>query len=506
MPLLSINDVGRGGIVRDTSPLLLPPNVWSNGRNVRFDNGGAQKISGHTRLFTAAYNPDFVIYWPRPVTPYYIYANATNVSRVDGAGNVANILGSLSPSSSGKWHGSLFNGGFSVVMNNTVDAPHYITYGTAGQPFETELTELPNWPDDLSAGVIRPLGNALIAGNLTDSSGSTVNFQPSTIRISSRAAPGGVPSSWTVGSSLLTTADEFELSSEGTVREIVGLRGYALVFTDNSIHRLSVAQGPGQPTQVQNLNYGNGCLSINCAVEIEGRVLVVDRNDIYLTDGSGSIDSVSDGFVRDYFFENLNDTHAENTFVQRNKAQDEVWIFYPTNRSTSGVCDEVLIYNYRHKTWTIRDAPGSLSATEGPSRSNNNFVESDEHIVFTGDSSMIHLGDSGTDFNGTDFTAFLEKTKLNLSEEDSTKWTGTFYPIIEGSGNITLRFATTDPPGAAVNLLTDRMVKSMTFRIEDDTLVNPRVNGKFLSFRISGDDEWDLSGYALETKTTDRRN
>ena len=101
------------------------------------------------------------------------------------------------------------------------------------------------------------------------------------------------------------------------------LRGYTLVFTGNSIHRVQIAT-QGQPTRVQNLNTGRGVLTTDCAVEHDGQVFAVDVHDIYLTGGSGSIQSVADERTRDYFFNRLNPTHMDNTFVVCNLRPSEL--------------------------------------------------------------------------------------------------------------------------------------------------------------------------------------
>ena len=51
MPLVPINDVGKIGIIRDTPPYQLPPNVWSNGNNVRFLDNGVKKCAGYEEVF-----------------------------------------------------------------------------------------------------------------------------------------------------------------------------------------------------------------------------------------------------------------------------------------------------------------------------------------------------------------------------------------------------------------------------------------------------------------------
>ena len=93
-----------------------------------------------------------------------------------------------------------------------------------------------------------------------------------------------------------------------------------------------------QPTRVDTLNVGKGVLTTGCTTIVEGSVFAVDRNDIYLTDGSGRIESVADQKVKDYFFSNLSSTYFDRTRVIRSDVMDEVWIMYPTTAS-AGECD-----------------------------------------------------------------------------------------------------------------------------------------------------------------------
>ena len=193
MPILPVRNVGANGIIRDIPSVLLPVEGWSDGKNVRFDNGSVSKMLGHTQEFSVTTEPELVQYWPRPVTPYYITAIGNTVMRRDTSGNSASLVPSGTTfSSAGRWRSSLFNGGYTVIMNNGVDKPQYITYGTDGFANEVSLQPLPGWPDNLSAQVVVGHNYAMIAGNLRDTSGAVVGYQAGTIRISSQAAPGGV--------------------------------------------------------------------------------------------------------------------------------------------------------------------------------------------------------------------------------------------------------------------------------------------------------------------------
>ena len=212
MPIIPIKGLGTKGVVKDTAAVLLESNVFSDVKNVRFDDGSVGKIKGHTQILpdlTGATNPHFGIHWPRPTTRYNIFANADEVYRVDQSGAFSEISTDSTYAEGSRWHGSLFTGGYAVVMNNTVNTPQYILYGTTGATTETTLTNLPGWNyggTTVTAGVVRPFKNFLIAGNLTDTTSGVVTENPGTVRISSAAAAGAIPQNWQPGTCLLYTS------------------------------------------------------------------------------------------------------------------------------------------------------------------------------------------------------------------------------------------------------------------------------------------------------------
>ena len=97
MPIVPIRALGAGGIVQDTAAVLLEPNVFSDGRNVKFDDGSVRKRLGHTQILpdltdtdtTTLANPHFGLHWPRPDTRYNIYASPTEVWRMNQAGDLS---------------------------------------------------------------------------------------------------------------------------------------------------------------------------------------------------------------------------------------------------------------------------------------------------------------------------------------------------------------------------------------------------------------------------------
>ena len=527
MPYVPIKGVGSKGIVRDISPVLLPPDTWSDGLNVRFDNGSVSKILGHSSMFTLTFEPELILYWPRPTGPVYVAAGGQNVIIIDPAGNMSDITGSTTFTAGGRWQGSLFDGGRTIILNNGVDIPQYMSAGAdATNPAQQSLQPLPGWPSDTRAAVVRPVGQVLMAGDLTVTVGAIADNRPGQLMISSESGRlagvpsyGNVPNSWTFEQGVTRSQDTVAVSTGDPITEIVDFRGNAVVFTGNSIHSVQYATTIQAPTVVRTLNEGNGIIGINGAVQYDGQILVVDRNDIYVTGGSGDIRSVVDHKLRDYFFTRLNDAQSQGVFLQRNQAQDEIWICYPSDDTTDTRCDEALVWNYRQDTWGRRQMPLSRSATQGPSTTGTAFLRSNEHIVFTGQpgtltgtSSRLHLGDNTTQFDGVDFDYFVEKTQWDMDSLNATKWTGSFYPLMSGDGEARITFHVENTPGATVDLTaTSRDTLGFDFNvtsgINGEYKIDPRLNGRFVSFRIagSGSSNWKLDGYTIDVDTVYER-
>ena len=61
MALIPVDNVGETGIVKDINPWQLPPNVWSDGNNVRAEHGAIVKSPVYAEVLATS-----------PVTPYHI--------------------------------------------------------------------------------------------------------------------------------------------------------------------------------------------------------------------------------------------------------------------------------------------------------------------------------------------------------------------------------------------------------------------------------------------------
>ena len=156
--IISVVDVASQGVVKDTPPVALAENVFSDVRNVRFKDGAIRKITGElllnditsdittpgetfgqTRYFAVWENPNVT-----PLGCYYIWVvdyvrNGITVGQKiyiqDHIGNKRDITPTtltdgFSFTKSG-WQHTFFTGGFAFIINNGIEKPHYIL-DTAG--------------------------------------------------------------------------------------------------------------------------------------------------------------------------------------------------------------------------------------------------------------------------------------------------------------------------------------------------------------------------------------
>ena len=171
--IISVTDIAAAGVVIDTPPIALSSNVFTDVKNVRFQDGAVRKIQGElllnnitsdltasgetfgkVRYFAVWENPNLA-----PTGCYYIWVvdyvrNDIIVGQKiyiqDHEGNKRDITPSTLTDGFGfttnGWQHTLFSGGFTFIINNGINKPHYIL-DTAGNNNINDLVlaELPGW-------------------------------------------------------------------------------------------------------------------------------------------------------------------------------------------------------------------------------------------------------------------------------------------------------------------------------------------------------------------------
>jgi hypothetical protein len=510
-----IKDLGKGGLNLDTSPVILPPNVFTDGLNIRFRDDSVEMITGEALGRVLPIAADFGIHWRRPDQGYNLFAKDGNVVKVDASGSTSSMFSSTdSKYANSDWQATHFNGGYAVIFNNGKSTPLYCLYGDAVS--STTLQPLPNWNYTagltVTAKVIRSLNYSLVAANLTiaDSGLGTTSYAPSTIRVSTQAPTGGIPQTWKPG--LTTdTADEFEVSSTSPILDMAELRGNLFIYSQDSVSYLTI----GSQTVLRPYSKTHGIMNTDCVVEFDGKHFVVDNNDIYVHNGSGLPESILNKRLKKYFFSNLNKSATEKVVVTRDRYHKEIWVSYP--KGTATICTEALIYNYVDNTWTKRTLPNLTYSFAGPLTESNSFKYAREVInITTNTTQTLITDDNYVMYNGTalvNIFSFLEKKKINSGDITQNVLLDTIHPCFDiVPTNSSIMFTIVGQNAYAKDIsLTEGVNPLNIFEFTPNVntskgyKVDPRENGRFINMRISSSGYWRLPLFSVEFKPADRR-
>lgn len=167
LPITALDEVG---VIKDTPPVALAPNAFSDARNVRFKDGSVRKMKGEVNIFPNIFDDSsnqiggvnanfngsiikYVIWWPNPNLAvankgyYVIIAEEERLqsnNAVPPSGNtnpthqkdIAYLVslngtnkvqkGIFDPAGISQWQHTFFQGGFCLIVNNGLNAPNYI--------------------------------------------------------------------------------------------------------------------------------------------------------------------------------------------------------------------------------------------------------------------------------------------------------------------------------------------------------------------------------------------
>jgi len=170
---ISVVDIASKGVVIDTPPVALAPNVFTDVKNIRFKDGAIRKVTGEIllnnitsdltapgeefgeiRYFAVWDNPNLA-----PSGCYYIFVvdyirnNIIIGQKVyiqDHLGTKKDITPSHFPDgmsfTTSGWQHTAFAGGFAFILNNGLDHPHYILDPSGNTDINNiVLADLPGW-------------------------------------------------------------------------------------------------------------------------------------------------------------------------------------------------------------------------------------------------------------------------------------------------------------------------------------------------------------------------
>lgn len=515
----------------DVPSAALAPTEYNIGLNIETDVRSVKSVPGDEFILTANYataneKPIFVTGGFRNLNQWwYIVCTLDNTNQgrwyginisgttnlTPGYDSLSNPLAALSNYSeiipiTASWNGTI------LFINDSINAPMYLI------PTDTQLSVYGQAPDNyvwnynpdwstLTAGFMRVystpnVGAILIAGNLSADviSTGTVLDMPYTIRWSQAFGLDSGPQTWEP--TLTNVANELEVPVRGAVLDGFSLNGnfYVCSYWDTVVFQPYSYQSTTAPVLgVRLFQQGRGLLNENCWASGDNVVFGVDARDVWIFNGS-QYKSLGDQRIKDWFYQNLNPTYANKTFVINNTKKDQFEIYFADSTST-GWPNKMISYRYDIDVWNPpRDVTSASHAVEGPQYQSSPsplFNDATRKVVYSSavNGSQLIQKDVGTSFvNNTAITSNFRRDNISFGQKYSNQiLVHRCLPEINGTGNVTIEV------GGALSVgQTPQFKPALTFDIDQD---NPWVqinqnNYRVNSFQIghsSTTDQWQMS-------------
>jgi len=458
--ILTFKQLGDVGIVKDMDPSELPDNAWTDGNNVVFRDGIAQRIPGESTIFDGnTYSPENLLFYPDPQagTAYWLYAgyDATDMRILswDGSNHAdrtsADVGDPYATSHSGWMSGTVAGVPY---FNNGTGAPWVWLRDGSGN-LVASMTQMTTWVAGMTAEHLRSFRNFYIAMDITET-GAARN--PSRLLWSHPAEPYSEPSSWDITDTTKLAGDVVLGDTSDYLVDCLQLRGNNIIYKRNETWVMRRVND-NRVFVFDRLYKEMGMLAPRCAAPVKGtyHFMATNNKDIIVHDGN-TRNSVADKKTRNSIFEEIDEEGLTRCFVTSNKTQEEMWFCYPTLGNVR--CNRAAIWNYETTAWSFRDlnqatdmsfgiptttgTPTGDDWDTGPdttwdggadvpwSAFYNSILESGE--VISNQGAFVKIDDT-TRFSGTDYTAFLERRGLDFGMPERRKEIRAIIPEIKGS-------------------------------------------------------------------------
>lgn len=362
MPTFPVRRLGSAGIVPDVNPEDLENvSVFTGGVNVRFKNGRVSRAPVYRTVSSLTHEPGHLLAVPPSSSGYEevisVAYDFASMLRLNGA-----TLEDVTPEDQVGVDGSEtitsgFLGGVTYLNRET-------HHPLCKRPSDSTFVNLPNWPTNDRAKVIRPYKDQLIALGIT----KVGTYYPTMVRWSDFATFGAVPVSWDPGDPTKSAGENIINEMTHNIVDGMGLRDSFVLYCTSSVWLMDYVGG-NDIYQFRKVFDEYGVINQNCIAQVGGLHYVFDRNDIYVHDGV-SPKSICDDRTKRFIFDALNFAKAHLCFVEHDAKLTEVRFSYPADDRYTGFpnattgCNRQAVYNYSNDTWTFYDAPNIVSCTK----------------------------------------------------------------------------------------------------------------------------------------------
>lgn len=512
MPIVRIPAAGAIGVNSDLSAHELPPNAWTDARNIRFLDGSALQFLGHGEVYNGpTVAPQYVMPVNVAGVRYWLYVSAGKAYAVTNQSGAAvhTDITHAAPHAGivNQWTGAILGGIPVLNVGDTSKVPMY---------WDLNLThkflDLPNWPANTYCKSLRRFKNFLVAVNITEGG---VNY-PYKLMWSHPADPGTLPSTWDPNDGNKDAGNLPVSDSSGPLVDCLGLKDSLIVYAENSTHALDYIGGTFVMRNRKVFGM-SGIMNRNCAVEFDTWHLALTASDVVIHD-SYNAQSVLDKKSRRFLFQNIDVTSKDKCFVFKNPFLNEIFICYPSFGATT--CDRAMVYNYVDKTVSFRDMPNVSHAEMGPvdntlagnwNQDNDtwgsdltawngpDFTPDTARVIMASADSKLFMLDASASFNGVLPNAFLERRGLSFGEPEYRKIIRSIRPRIKGNTGDTVIIkvgGSDDPFLDPVYMETITHVIGST--VTNDCLVDSRYPA--IRFETGTAYQWRLDSYDVDVE------
>ena len=389
MANLPVRQLGAVGIITDANPYDLPPNAFSNGNNVIFDEKRVQRSPVYKQVFNSvrsalSYDESSGSFDSQAFT----YESAEGAPTTDvrfvssyqdpSTGEVVLVAdrdGTVRTYPNG--HLEFATPGTGLVTNDepwshAQIAGKSILARKGMTPYIRWIGVEPNytllegdWPAGDQATVARGFLDYIILLGMVK--GGTE--YPTMVKWSNPIgyADDTNDINWDPSNPNFIAGENVLGDLKTNIRDGLQLGNVFVIYAQDQVWIMEYT-GSSYVFNFRRLFPTGGIINTNCVVEVEGKHFVFGENDIYVHDGN-SKRSIADGRVRRKVFSTIDRSSQKGFFTLHDSVSNLIYFCYKTKldevsyRNTQ-FCNRAAVYNYVEDTWSFMDLPNIVGGSE----------------------------------------------------------------------------------------------------------------------------------------------
>lgn len=298
------------------------------------------------------------------------------------------------------------------------------------------------------------------------------------------------------------TAGDLRIDSGSRIVQAVETRQQVLVFTDVAVYAMQFI-GPPYTFGINLVSSNISIMSPKAAVAVDDSVYWMGVAEFY--GFSGSVQRIPCS-VRDYVFDDFNNSQADKVVSGSNISFSEVWWFYPSESSEEN--NRYVVFNYLENVWYV----GNLSRTAWLDRGISTLP------VATGGNNYLYNHETGAAYTDetSNTASFVESGDLGISDGNSFSFITRVLPDLnfreENVDNTTVDFilSAKNSPGQTVQSTTTQVItKTSNVPVDQYTeQYQTRLRGRSFTFKVQSTDAdvlWRLGIPRVYIKPDGRR-